>query len=185
MKLNTEQGTGPMAQALDAAAIVAGGDQQFGARDAGRVDHQRVVATHGQGAWESLEQAEPIVAELAGVPVDRPLAADHPRTEDLGQDLVPQAHPEHRDLCLGQNPGGELGLPGSPRSRSQDNPGGFEAEHLFHGQAFRRSHPDLCTQAGEGLGQIEGERIAMIDQQQHGGEVGLGAGFWIGAGQPG
>ncbi len=65
----------------------------------------------------------------------------------------------------------ELRSLGPPRARADDDAIGTQRAHLVQIRAVPPAdfHPD--TELGEALHQVEGEGVAVVDDQQHGGNL--------------
>lgn len=71
-----------------------------GSGDTCRVDHQRVVASDGQRAWQSVEYTTAVVTDLGGLSVHQLRCADNLSAKDVTNCLMTKAYTEHRHAAL-------------------------------------------------------------------------------------
>ena len=133
------------------------------------LDHQRVVAGHGQRLVEAGEHALVLVENRTGLAVHHLTGAHHVAAEGLTNALVTQAHAEDRQLA------GKVqdGLDGHTRLGRRAGAGRnhdalrLERFDLSDGQLIVADHMDIGTQLAQVLHHVVGKGVVVIDHQQH------------------
>src|SRR4051794_32574524 len=98
------------------------------------VDHQGVIAPHGQRRRNAGEDRAAVVLDGRRLAVDRQVAHDV-AAEGLGERLVAEADAERRDARLGEAPDdlqADARLVGRARAGRDDDPVGLALEQLVH-----------------------------------------------------
>ena len=129
---------------------------------------EAVIAGYGHGLRETLEEAATVVVDSCLMTMNGLGAHDAP-TEVLADRLVSQTDTEDGELT-GREPetlhcrGGRTRL---SRARAQEEAGGLQGLNRGPICAVRSQHLDLCAQLREELGEVEGERVPVVEDDNH------------------
>ncbi len=129
---------------------------------------EAVITTYGHGLWEPREEAAPVVVD-SGLMTMHGLGAHDAPAEVLPDRLVSQADTEDGELTRRKSEtfhrrGGRTRL---PRARAQEEAGGLQGLNRGPICAVRAQHTDLCAQLQEELGEVEGEGISIVEDDDH------------------
>ncbi|MNZ47220.1 hypothetical protein D3C78_649270 [compost metagenome] len=131
------------------------------------LDHQRVVAGHGQRVVEAVKYAQVFVENRAGLAM-HDLAGPHDITaKGLANGLVAQADTENRQLAgkVQDSFDGNTGLGRGARTRGNHDALGVQGFDLGDGQFVVANDFNLCTQLAEVLHDVVGEGVVIVDHQ--------------------
>ena len=168
MELHTLDTEFAMAQAHDDAVGGFGGDFQV-ARKRFAVDDERMVARGGKWFWEIFENPAAIVLDFAGFAVHQFLRADDPAAEGRADSLMAQAHSENWNLAgkaLDQRDADASFLRGA-RARGDDDALGTHGGNFVERDLIVAANIQFLTQLAEILGEVVGERIVVVEEQNH------------------
>ncbi len=129
---------------------------------------ERVVAPHLAWIRQSREQRAPVVLDLRGLAVHEATGTHHLAAEDLDDRLVSQAHPQDRDAA-GEGPDHlhrHAGIVGRAWSRGDAQVRRREVQRLRGAECIVAMYDDFRAQHQEGLHQVVGEGVVVVDQQQ-------------------
>src|SRR6185295_6007945 len=100
--------------------------------------------------------------------VHEPSRPDYLAAEHLHDGLVPDAHAEHRHLAGegADHVHGDAGIVGRTRPGRDAQVRGIAGLRLFHRDRVVAPHVDFGAEHQEGLHQVVGEGIVVVDQQQ-------------------
>jgi len=122
-----------------------------------------------KGFWMPWKSAA-VGGHRRGLAVHQSRGRDHPRAEGLPDRLVPEADPQDRDA-----PGEALdGRHGDARILRPSGPGRddqaarLERLELVHGQAVVAQDAHLGAHLHQVLVEVVGERVEVVDHDQHG-----------------
>src|SRR2546428_590636 len=132
------------------------------------VDHERVVARRLGRIGDSGEDAAPVMPNERRLAMARLRCAHHARSEGDRRALQAEAYAERLDATLGRlshqrrRSAGDLR---PPRARRDHEPVGLLVQGRLERGIVRAYHGHLGAERPEGLGQVVGERVVVIDQQ--------------------
>ena len=143
------------------------GDHEFRRQRPGLGD-QRVIAADLAVRRQPGEHALAVVVDRRGLAVHQPAGAHDAAAEGLDDGLVAEAHAEHRHA-----PGeradhvhrhARVARRAGPRRDAQV--GRRERQRLVDRDLVVAAHVDLGAEHEEGLHQVVGERVVVVDEQQ-------------------
>ena len=108
-----------------------------------------------------------------GLAVHEAVSAHDATAEVVAHGLVPEADAEEWDaagesLDHGE---GDAGLGGRARARRNEYTRWFQSEGLGRGDLVVAEHPLLHPEVAKVLDQVEGERVVVVDDEEHGGLI--------------
>src|SRR6266545_776120 len=147
-----------------------GGDDERGG-ERGGIDHERVVAHRGKRTRNPVEQLVVAMHDGTGLAVHQAGRADDLPAERLTDRLVAEAHAQHR------HPAGERPNQGDQDARlrgrlgtwREHRGGGFQRLHLGDAQRVVPIDNGILSQLAEILHEVVGERIVVVEDEEHGG----------------
>lgn len=131
---------------------------------------ERVVPRHGEGGRQASEEAAAVVVDGPHGPVDELSRPTNPGPEGAAEGLMAEAHPQDGGSVMASGGQAEDLLAAPCRARLT-GPGTHEDARRPHdvvgagGTAVQDL--DLCAQGLEGLDEVVGERIAIVDEGDH------------------
>src|ERR1022692_4219607 len=169
VKLNALDRKLAMAHAHDLAVVAFRRDLQA-RRHAATVDHQRMIAGGREWTDQSLEYTLASMLDRGHLAVHYATRANDAPSEGLADGLVTEAHAKngnftrealhHRDR--------NARFVGSARPRRNDDLLRLPSLDLFQRDRVVAMHVHLGAQLAQVLRQVVGERIVVVDQEQHG-----------------
>ncbi|AKF85125.1 hypothetical protein MFUL124B02_09645 [Myxococcus fulvus 124B02] len=122
-----------------------------------------------EGLRESMEHTLVLVLDLGGLPMHGDGSADHLRAEDLPQTLVTEAHAEQGDTSSegADDLERDARVLGGPGAGGDDDALGLEGLDVAHGDGVVAHHLQLRALRAERLDEVEGERVEVIDEEDH------------------
>ena len=129
---------------------------------------QAVITAHRHGLREPREEAAPVMVNSGLMTMDGFRAHDAP-AEVLADRLVSQTDTEDGELtgCEPETLHRRGGRTRLPRARPQEEAGGLKGLNRGPICAVRSQHLDLCAQLQEELGEVEGEGIPVVEDDDH------------------
>jgi len=168
VKLKAPAGMGAVGDRHHQAIIGLGGHLQLRWQRAS-VDHKGVVAHHLQRVGQARKQAACMVPNRAGFAVHGNGCVDDPGTAVPCQALVTETDSEERNVCeVLEDIGTHTEVCGSlrtPGPRGEDDVGGREGANAGEVDAIVAHHYDLGPGAAEVVGEVPGEGVVVVDQQ--------------------
>ena len=155
-----------MPQTHDHAAVRPGRDLEA-LGDALRRDHQRVVPGGGERIGEAGEERPAVVTDLGRLAVHELRGAHDLPAEALGEGLVAQAHPEDGHRGAADELDADAGLVRRARAGGDHDALGPERQRVLDAHRVVADHLHLGTQLAEVLIQVEGERVVVVDEEDH------------------
>ena len=175
MELDALNGEGAMAQAHNHGVPIAvfggaGGDGQFAGERALGHD-ERVIAGAGERGGQIVEDALAVVIDGAGFAVHEMGGADDLAAEGLADGLVAETDAEdgHFSGHVANERDENAGLAGCTGAGREQNALGPQSFHLLDGQLVVAIDLDLCAQFAQVLDQVVGERVVVVEDEDHGG----------------
>src|SRR5215218_2615200 len=130
---------------------------------------ERVVAAGDEVVGEATEEPESVVVDHAGLPVDERLRRPDLAAEDFDDRLVAEADAQRRDP-RGEPPddlAGRAGIGGPAWTGGDDEVGGLEPLGLVRFDRVVPADVDLGAELPEQVSEVVGERVVVVDQQNH------------------
>jgi len=135
-----------------------------------------VVAGRLEGRFDPFEKILPVVNHRRGLPVHEPVGPDHIAAEDFADALVPETDAEERDR--GSEGADDItadpGFGRCARSGGDANSFGRLLPDLIESDAIIPMHLHCSPQLSEILDEIVGERIVVVDDEEHVGRMYFG-----------
>ena len=128
-----------------------------------------MVAHRGEPLVQSLEEAFPVVPDAARLAVHEALGRDDAPAERLGDGLVPEADSEKGNLARERLDGverhaGGVRVAGAGREHDRRR---LQRGDAWHVDRVVAHHLHLRAQRAHHLHEIVGERIVVVDHQDH------------------
>src|SRR6185437_5111592 len=147
----------------------AGGDlEAFGHR--GRINDQRVVAGGGEGLGQAAEDGLAVVLDHAGLAVHQHLGADDAGAKGLTDALMAEADAEDGDAAGEVLDGrhADAGFERGAGTRRNDQSRGLQGFDPGQGHLIVAADLDGLSQLAEVLGEVVGERVVVVEEEDHG-----------------
>jgi len=166
--LNSFDAEFAMAEGHDDSFASFGGNFEFaGKRFA--VDDERVVASSGNRVGQAAENCFAVVAHFAGFSVKQFFGADNFAAEGVADGLVAKA--DSKDGNFSGEALNEVhrnsGFLRSAGARRDHDAFGFERGDFVESDLIVAANLELATQLAEILGKVVGERIVVVEKQDH------------------
>ena len=168
MELHAPDREALVAQAHDLAFGGFGSDLEI-AGEGGAFDEKRVVTGGGKTLRQTMEKIGVTVQNWRGFAVHQPARAHDPAAEVMTDGLVTQADTEDR-LFAGEGADDverDAGFPGRAGTGREEDTVGIERESLRRRDFIVPENPLLHAQLAEILDEVEGERVEIVDDEQH------------------
>src|SRR5271155_2124743 len=156
-------------QAHDDPVVRLRGDRQF-LRQRLSLDNQRVITRGCKRIIQIVKNAFAIMMNLAGLAMEQFRSADNFAAKRRANGLMSQAHAQNWEFSFQAL----YQLDGNSRLLRRARPGRnhnflwLAAFNFFHGNLVVAMHLHIATQFAQILRQVIGERIVVIQQQNHG-----------------
>ena len=134
------------------------------------LDAKRVVPRRSEGRRDTREQAAPIVHDLVGLAVHGSGCPAYARPEHVGYGLMAQTHAEHRNpggRCCPDDVSRDTAVARRSWPRRDDDATGAKSHRFVGGHRIVAAYLDLGAESGEQLDQVVGERIVVVDDEDH------------------
>src|ERR1700681_2915263 len=168
VKLNALDRELAMTHTHDLPIVAFGGDlQALGKRPA--VDYQRMVAGRRERTRQPFEYPFASMSDGRQFAVHHAARPDDTPPERLADGLVPEAYPEDRNFAreaLHQRHR-DAGFVGRARARRDDDLLGSPRTYLLQVDRVVAMHVHVGAQLTQVLRQVVGERVVVVDQEQH------------------
>src|SRR5437879_5499046 len=128
-----------------------------------------MVSSGQKTLWQPLKKALAIMEDLTGFAVHQRWSADDFPSKDFADGLVAEADPQYRDRCV-KAPNDVFSDPGirwCAGPGGNDNTLGFQALNFFERDLVVAEDAQLFAQFPKVLHEVVGERIVVIDNQNH------------------
>src|SRR5258708_4589162 len=134
------------------------------------LDRERVITRYAEMLRQIGKHAPAIGFDRAYLAVHDGLRAHHASAERFADSLMAQADAENRDLSreLAQHVERDARMLRVARPRRQADPLGIQLRDFIEGNFIVAVRPHVLAQFAEILDQVIGERIVVVDHQQHG-----------------
>lgn len=168
MKLNAVDGQFPVTQSHDLALSRLRRDLET-VRQGVAFHDQGVIAGRLEGGLDPFEKVFPVVNHRRGLPVHEPVGPDDIAAEHFADALVPEADAEERNRGS-EGPddiSADSGLGRGAGSGRDTNPLGRLLANLIERDAVVPMHFHRGPQLSEILDEVVGERIVVVDDEEH------------------
>ncbi len=169
MELHAEDRQRLVLQTHDETVGSARGDAQRLGHGRG-VDAQRVVSSGGERRVDSGEEAAAVVVDLVRLAVHRLRRPAHLASVDLRDALVAEAHAEHRHAGRGRGSdhvARDARVIGRSGTGRDDDAAWLQRERVLGSDRVVAPDLDLATERGEQLHKVVGERVVVVDHEDH------------------
>ena len=159
-----------MLEAHDDSILGLGGDLQM-IRQRFSVDDQRVITGRDERIRQSLEDPLAIVLDERCLAMHQLRSADHISAEGIANRLMSETHAQHRNLAghMLDDPDRNPGLARRAWSRGNDHAIELGAHRVdfVERDLVVAAHHHIRAELGQELVEIEGERVVVVDEQNH------------------
>ena len=169
VELDAFNGKVAVAKAHDDAVVGFGGNGEA-TREGAALDHQGMVARSGEGARKAMKNGFAIVADLAGLAVHEAGCADDAAAKGLADGLMAEADAQNGKLAgeTANQFDADAGFARSAGAGRNDDALGAEGGDLVESDLVVAADEELLAHLAEDLGQVVGERIIIVDEEEHG-----------------
>ena len=172
MELHAFDGMMAMPQAHDGAGAVflggPGADFEFGWQIF-FFDDERVITRGRHRHGKSLKHCPVVMHHRAGFAVHEMSGTNHAAAEGFADGLMSQANAEDGNFSreVADEGDADSGLVRRAGARRDDDSLGLQGLHFVDGDLVVASHLNLCAQFADVLDQVVGERIVVVEYENH------------------